>query len=75
MLIILYKVSSLQVHFNLKKVGREAFISKKKKKIMLVGISSVLDIRLRFLSAIDKVWHQDKFVIEIFDFVLRISFS
>lgn len=48
----------MQVHFNLRKVGGEAFISKK--EIMLVGISSVLDIRLRFLSAIGRVWCQDK---------------
>lgn len=40
----------MQVHFNLKQVGREAFISKK--EIMLVGISSIIDIRLGFLSAI-----------------------
>lgn len=40
----------MQVHFNLKKVGREAFTSKK--EIMLVGISSVIDIRLGFLSAV-----------------------
>lgn len=50
MLSILCKFSSECIHFNLKKVEREAFISKK--KIMLMGISGVIDIRLRFLSAV-----------------------
>lgn len=63
----------MQVHFNLKKVGREAFISKKKKNYAS-GYFWCSRHKTEVFECNRLGLAPRQFVTEIFDSVLRISF-